>query len=63
MGKDGRSSETPVAPESGDHDEYTSHAEDLIAAMKSGSVQGVAAVLKSYHEMIEEDDEAQDAGE
>lgn len=63
MDKNGRTSETEVKPESGEHNEYTSHAEDMIAAMKEGSVQRMASALKSFHSMIESDDEAQDAGE
>lgn len=63
MDKDGRHSEAKVAPESGEHNEYTSFAEDMIAAMKDGSVQRLAAALKSFHGMIESADEAQDSGE
>lgn len=61
MDKDGRSAEAEVAPESGEHNEYTALAEDLMTASKSGSVHGIAAVLKKFHQMIAEDDEEQDA--
>lgn len=60
-GKDGRRHEANVKQESGEHDEYTSHAEDIIAAVKDGSVQRLASALRSYHSMIQADDEAQDA--
>lgn len=63
MGKDGRASETPVAHEGGEYDEYTSMAEDIISAAKEGSVQKLASCLKAFHEMIKEEDEEQDAGE
>jgi hypothetical protein len=63
MNKDGETSEVNVSHESGDHDVYTSLAEDLIAGTKEGSVQKVASVLRSYHEMIEEDDEQDDQEE
>lgn len=61
MGKDGKTTETSVAPESGEHDEYTAFAEDMISAMKEGSVQRLASALRSFHDMIEEADEEQDA--
>lgn len=61
MGKDGRTTETEMKQESGEHNEYTSLAEDIIASAKDGSVQRLASALKSFHEMIEEADEAQDA--
>lgn len=60
MDKDGRTSEVEVSPESGDHDEYTSCFEDLMAAIKDGSVQKGAAVLRAFHNMIKEADEVQD---
>ncbi len=61
MDKDGRHSESEVAPESGEHNEYTSLAEDMISAMKDGSVQKLASSLKAFHGMIEDADEAEDA--
>lgn len=63
MGKDGRTSESSVAHESGEHDEYSSYAEDMIAALESKSVQKLAACLKSFHQMIMHEDAEQDAGE
>lgn len=63
VGKDGHAQETSVAHESGEHNEYTSLAEDIIAAMKDGSVQRLAHALKSFHGMIQEADEEQDAKE
>jgi len=63
MDKDGRSKEMHVAPESGEHNEYTSFAEDLLSAVKENSVQRVASVLKNYHEMIKEEDEEEDKQE
>jgi hypothetical protein len=63
LGKDGQNHESEVAHEGGDHDEYTSLAEDIISATKEGSVQRLAQCLKSFHEMIEEADEAQDQEE
>lgn len=61
-GEDGRTVEVEVSPETGEHDEYTSIAEDLVAHMKSGSVQGVAKCLRVFHELVKEEDEEQDAG-
>ena len=61
MGKDGRASESEVAHESGEHNEYTAMAEDMIDAMKNGSVQNLASCLKAFHEMIEAEDLEQDA--
>jgi len=46
--------------ESGEHNEYTAFAEDMISAMKDGSVQRLASCLKAFHEMIEEEDKEQD---
>ena len=46
LGKDGRVHETDVAHESGEHDEYSAFAEDLLSAFKDGSVQRIASVLK-----------------
>lgn len=63
MKNDGSTSETSVAPESGDHDEYTSFAEDMLAAFKASSVQELAACLKAFHAMVNEEDEEQDQGE
>ncbi len=63
MGKDGRVTETDVKPESGEHDEYTSFAEDMISANKDGSVQRMASCLREFHKMIENADEEEDAGE
>lgn len=63
MKGNGESSETEVASESGEHDEYTSLAEDILSAMKSGSVQSLASCLKSLCSMVKEEDETQDAGE
>lgn len=60
LGKDGRQDEAEVAPEEGEHDEYSSLAEDLMLGVKSGSVQKIASVLRALHEMIEEADEVQD---
>lgn len=62
MRKDGGTSEVETAPESGEHDTYTSFAEDMLEAFKSGSVQRLAASLKAFHEMIADEDEEQDAG-
>lgn len=52
-----------VAPESGDHNEYTAFAEDMMAAYKKDSIQDLAACLKEFHKMIMSDDEAQDSRE
>lgn len=57
MKSDGSTSETEVAPETGDHNQYTSLAEDMLQAFKSGSVQELAACLK----VIMNDDQSQDA--
>jgi hypothetical protein len=61
MGKDGKTTESSVATESGDHDEYTALAEDIVMGAKEGSVQKVASALRSFHGMIEDADEEQDA--
>lgn len=61
MGADGRVAESEVKPEVGEHDEYTSFAEDFISAAKDGSVQKMAACLRAFHRMIEDADEDQDA--
>ena len=61
MDKDGRQSEMEMAPESGEHNEYTALAEDIISSVKGDSVQKLASCLKAFHEMIEEADEDQDA--
>jgi len=61
MDKDGRTSETEVAHEGGEHNEYTSFAEDMISAFKDGSVQKLASSLKAFHEMIEGADKEQDS--
>lgn len=63
MKPDGGTSESEVAPESGDHDEYTAFAEDMLSAFKAGSVHDLARCLREFHHMIEEEDEAQDAEE
>lgn len=63
MDKDGKVTETDVAQESGPQDAYTAFAEDLMSAIKDGSVQRAASVLRSYHEMIMDEDEIQDAKE
>lgn len=63
MGKDGRTTETKVKPEEGEHNEYTELAENMIAAVKDGSVQSLAACLKSLHDIIAEADEIQDEKE
>lgn len=55
--KDGSTSEVEVSHEGGDHDVYTSLAEDFILATKEGSVQKLASALRSFHEMIQEVDE------
>lgn len=60
LGKDGRTSESEVAHESGEHNEYTAFAEDMIAAFKDGSVQKLASCLEAFHEMVKEEDEEQD---
>lgn len=57
--RDGRETESDVAHESGEHNEYTACAEDMLAAFKSGSVQDLAACLKAFHEMIEEEHKEQ----
>lgn len=62
MGKDGSTSETEVKPESGDHDEYTSLAEDMIAAFKDGSVQRLASCMRTFKSMCSDEDESQDEG-
>lgn len=56
MGSDGRGTETPVKPETGEHDEYTELAESLLSSVKEGSVQGVASVLRSVCEMGEDEE-------
>lgn len=61
LDKNGRTHESSISHESGDHDEYTSLAEDFISAMKDGSVQRAAAALKSFHKMIEQADMEEDA--
>lgn len=61
-GGDGRTVEVEVSPETGEHNEYTSIAEDMLAHMKSGSVQGLAKCLSVFHSLIKEEDEEQDAG-
>ena len=63
MAKDGASHEVSVAHEDGMHDEYSAFAEDIISAVKDGSVMELAKCLKAFHEMIKEDDEMQDAEE
>jgi hypothetical protein len=60
LGKDGKTTETDIAHETGEHNEYTALAEDIIAHVKTGSVQGLASCLESFHEMIKEKDEEQD---
>jgi hypothetical protein len=60
MDKDGRTSEVEVKPESGEPNVYSVIAEDLISAVKDGSVQKAASVLKAFHEMIQDADEDQD---
>jgi len=40
---------------------YKAFAEDLMQSINDKSVQGVAQVLKSFHELMEEKDEEQDA--
>lgn len=53
FGRDGRTTETEVKPETGEHNEYTSLAEDFIAGVKDGSVQKVASCFKTLCSMIE----------
>ena len=60
-GKDGRTVEVEVSPETGEHDEYTSIAEEMLAHIQGGSVQGVAKCLRVFHELVKEEDEEQDA--
>lgn len=60
MGKDGSVKETNVASESGEMNEYTAFAEDIISAVENKSVQGLASCLKAFHEMIMDQDEEQD---
>lgn len=60
MDKDGRSTDVEVKPESGEHNEYTALAEDLLAAVKDSSVQKLAGFLKSFHALIQEVDQVQD---
>lgn len=60
MDKDGRRSEVNLAPESGEHNEYTAMAEELLSAAQNNSVNQLASMLKSFHEMIAEADEEQD---
>lgn len=62
MKPDGSASEFEVAPESGEHNEYTEFARDMIEAYKKGSVMELAKCLKAFHEMIKDEDEAQDSG-
>jgi hypothetical protein len=62
MGKDGRQTETDMAHEGGDYDEYTSYAEDMLAAIAAKSPLKLASCLKAFHEMVQEEDEEQDAG-
>lgn len=49
---DGGASDMEVAPETGEQDEYTAAAEDILAAVKSGSVQDLASCLRA---LISED--------
>lgn len=57
---DGSESESEVAEEAKEGGEYEAFAEDLLAAIESKSVQSLAQVLRSFHEMIEEQDEEED---
>ena len=61
MDKDGRTHESEMAPESGDHDVYTSFAEDLLSAAKDKSVQRLADCLRAFHGMIVDADEKEDS--
>lgn len=60
MDKRGKASEVEAAHESGEHNEYTSYAEDMLAAFESKSVQKLAACLKSFHQMVADEDYEQD---
>lgn len=53
---DGTTTETNVRPESGEHNVYRALAEDIIAAVKDGSVNNLEECLKSFHEMIKDED-------
>jgi hypothetical protein len=49
-----------MASEDGEHNVYRSMAEDMIAAVKDGSVNRLEECLKAFHEMIKDEDEVQD---
>jgi hypothetical protein len=59
MGKDQEVKEEESSDES--MAMYEAFAEDIMQAVNDKSVMSLAAVLKSFHEMIEEQDEAEDA--
>jgi hypothetical protein len=63
MGKDGVPKESKLPDGSGSMDEYSAFAEDMLDAFKSESVERLAKILKSFHEMIKEEDVEQDSGE
>lgn len=61
MGKDQEVKQESESDES--LDMYKAFAEDLMQAINDKSVQGVAEVFKSFHELMEEMDEGEDAEE
>jgi len=59
MGKDQEVKEEESSDES--IEMYKAFAEDIMQAVSDKSIMDLASVLKSFHEMIEEQDEVEDA--
>lgn len=61
--KDGSTTEVSLAPEEGEHNEYTALAEDFIHAYKSESIRHLAQCFETFANMIRAEDEEQDMRE
>lgn len=63
MRPDGSTSEVNKSEESGEQNEYTACAEDILEGIESKSINKLAAALKAFHELVKSEDLEQDARE